>query len=282
MVDANESPNDPQREANLKRMREMMLKHEITICQEQELTVLLDYNIVFLCDDSGSMMMSSLSASKRTPANNITRWEELKDTVKKLSEIACFLDSSGIDVHFLNRESVENVTSPDMLDEIFSAKPQGGTPLARRVMEISEVVDKERPVLLLIATDGEPDEGPVAFQDTIEAVLAKGGKPWKIQILACTPDDREVAWLNNFDKKFKDVDVMDDYHNEYDEVISSGRNATFTKADYVCKALLGPVVARFDAADENPVEKYVPPPAVVKRQKAAKQASNDGCNCSIC
>ena len=268
------------RDVQLAKLRKMIQQFEITICQEEELTVLMDYNIVFLCDDSGSMTMSAHKKNDRKLDGSAqTRWSELKDTVTTLCEIACYLDGSGVDVHFLNREAVLGIRSSDQLAQIFEQSPQGKTPLATRISELPSHIDDEKPVLLVIATDGEPDEGPSAFQKAVSQLVE--GKltrhPWKIQILACTPDETEIYWLNNFDKKFKNVDVMDDFLSERDEVLEAGRMQTFNKADYVCKALLGPIVSRFDAADER--VGHSPHDTMMAKPK---QASNDGCNCAIC
>eukprot|EP01060_Flectonema_neradi_P031103 TRINITY_DN4635_c1_g3_i1.p1 TRINITY_DN4635_c1_g3~~TRINITY_DN4635_c1_g3_i1.p1 ORF type:complete len:318 (+),score=64.72 TRINITY_DN4635_c1_g3_i1:45-956(+) len=274
------------KEVQLQKLRDMINKYEITICQEEELTTLMDYNIVFLVDDSGSMTMSALPKKQRKlDGRSLTRWEELRDTVTTLSEIACHLDPTGVDIHFLNRSPSLGIRSAEQLSQVFDVMPKGQTPLATRIAELPSQVPDEKPVLLLIATDGEPDEGPSAVQRAIGHILSgkHTKRPWKIQILACTPDEDEIAWLNNFDKKFRDVDVMDDFNSERDEVLRAGRQATFNKADYVCKALLGPIIARFDAADENPHEHYVPPVGDPRKFQKLKQASGKGdCQCCVC
>jgi len=81
------------------------------------------------------------------------------------------------------------------------------------------------------------------------AIVEKGVR---FQIMACTGDEKEVAWLNEFDEAFDEVDVTDDYESEKEEVLRAGRVQSFSRGDWIMKALLGPVVKSYDAADEAP------------------------------
>ena len=56
--------------------------------------ILEDYELVILCDDSGSM---------NTPIHgtNTNRWDELRQMVYTIAEIYVAFDSNGIDVYFL-------------------------------------------------------------------------------------------------------------------------------------------------------------------------------------
>ena len=72
----------------------------------------------------------------------------------------------------------------------------------------------------------------------------------KIQIMACTDDEVEMAWLNLLDCELPGVDVTDDYYAELQEVMRAGRVRKFTRGDWCLKAMLGPVLRRFDNLDE--------------------------------
>ena len=269
-------------------IKEVIIKHEITIAQEKQLEKLLGYHIVFLCDDSTSMLYSSIPVEMRNAGNiNSSRWNELEDTVTTLAELACYFDESGFDLFFLNRDdSVLGVKNSSMLGSCFDKQPSGKTPLAEAVRKVQQKLTEnknERPILLLIATDGVADDVP-AFQKEIGKLIMEPNS-WSIQFLACTPDEDEVAWLNNFDKKYTKVDVMNDYLNEKKEVLAVGSVKTFNKSDYVCKALLGPIDVAFDAADEKPNSSCVPSaeekPEHKKPVPTRKEASPEGCQCAI-
>eukprot|EP01064_Diplonema_japonicum_P029048 TRINITY_DN4608_c0_g1_i3.p1 TRINITY_DN4608_c0_g1~~TRINITY_DN4608_c0_g1_i3.p1 ORF type:complete len:281 (+),score=64.21 TRINITY_DN4608_c0_g1_i3:40-882(+) len=261
------------------RLQSILTKYEITIAEANDLVALEGYDIVFILDDSGSMTLSSEPASRRKLGQKSkTRWEELGETVKLVAELACVFDDDGIDLHFLNRPALKGIKSGDdaTLLAALSTPPSGGTPLTETVERVvREYGASEKPVLMLIATDGEPNGGPGRFTHLVTDVINKKitQVTFKFQILACTADDDAVSWLDTFDKQFAAVDVTDDYYSERDQVLRSKRCTTFSRADWVIKALLGPVSSKFDAWDEGPTEPY---PAIVPQPRKRKQ--DECCN----
>lgn len=99
-------------------------------------------------------------------------------------------------------------------------------------------------------TDGEPNGGKDLFCEELRKVVKKENTPhtFRVQIMACTPDDSEVAWLNEVDRQFDEVDVTDDYYSELAQIAPTGQK--FTRGDWLVKAMLGPISAMFDAWDE--------------------------------
>eukprot|EP01064_Diplonema_japonicum_P029049 TRINITY_DN4608_c0_g1_i4.p1 TRINITY_DN4608_c0_g1~~TRINITY_DN4608_c0_g1_i4.p1 ORF type:complete len:297 (+),score=75.77 TRINITY_DN4608_c0_g1_i4:71-892(+) len=238
------------------RLQSILTKYEITIAEANDLVALEGYDIVFILDDSGSMTLSSEPVSQRKLGQKSkTRWEELGETVKLVAELACVFDDDGIDLHFLNRPTLKGIKSGDdpTLLAALSSGPRGGTPLTETVERVvRDLESSEKPVLLMIATDGEPSGGPVKFMRLISDVILR--KPsFKFQILACTADEASVSWLDTFDKQFAAVDVTDDYYSERDQVLSSGNCQRFGRGDWVIKALLGPISQKFDEWDEGHV-----------------------------
>ncbi|CAK9094818.1 Uncharacterized protein SCF082_LOCUS44553 [Durusdinium trenchii] len=74
----------------------------------------------------------------------------------------------------------------------------------------------------------------------------------RVQIMACTADEDAVGYLNDIDERFRNVDVTDDYYSEMLEVIKKARTRSqFTRGDWLMKAMLGPISAKFDAWDET-------------------------------
>merc|ERR1712151_1316435 len=73
----------------------------------------------------------------------------------------------------------------------------------------------------------------------------------RIQIMACTPEDEEIEWLNDLDAELGELDVTDDYYAERAQVLRSGRASRFTRGDWCMKAMLGPVSRKFDQWDEG-------------------------------
>merc|ERR1712048_971560 len=72
----------------------------------------------------------------------------------------------------------------------------------------------------------------------------------RYQLLACSDQDRDIAWMNDLDDEFGEVDCTDDYESEKKEVLGVGLTDKFEKSDWLMKALLGPVSKKFDAWDE--------------------------------
>lgn len=67
------------------------------------------------------------------------------------------MDSNGVDVYFLNREPMLNVTDGRSVRQAFNMPPQGLTPLVpalRRILASKRNLTYEKRLLILIATDG--------------------------------------------------------------------------------------------------------------------------------
>jgi len=248
------------------RIEEVLRRFEITIVEADELAALEDYEMVIVADDSGSMENPSVPPTKRKlGVRSSTRWEELQATISSIVDITACFDSSGVDVFFLNREAVTGVkgSSDPRFVKAFEAPPQGTTPLTETLELVASRVSRERPILLFVLTDGEPNGGPEPLGAVLTKLVARGGGGAKIhvQLMVCTPDDEEVQWLNDMDRSIGGVDVTDDYYTEQQEVLSYNRAPQFTRGDWVMKAMLGPVSKKFDKWDErNWTQMEVAPP----------------------
>lgn len=239
----------------MERLAAILDMFEITIAEANDLVVLADYEIVIIADDSGSMQMASLPPAERKLGMPIpTRWDELKQTCALLVELGNCFDESGLDIFFLNRPALKEVksqTDPAFV-EAFSKKPGGTTPLTECLRGVSKTVEGEKPILLFILTDGQPNGGVGPFCQEIERIVKKRSVSCtvKVQIMACTDDNEAVGWLNDLDAKFAEVDVTDDYSSEKAEVLAARKVGKFSRGDWLIKAMLGPVSAKFDAWDE--------------------------------
>ena len=246
-------------DAKLEEFRRIALKYDIRTDFCYRLRQLEDFQIVIVCDDSSSMtnrvtsveLFSAHSGGGIDPFSpRKTRWDELKDFTNIATSIATIMDRDGIDLYFLNRGTAKNVTNVDMINEWFHKEPSGSTPLVSRLQDVFHdyaSVIKEKKLLIIIATDGEPDEGRMAFVNTLK------NKPTNtfVSILTCTDDDSIVSYLNDIDRLVSNVDTVDDYRNEKNEILKAqGEAFHFTYGDYVVKTLLGSVDDYFDKLDE--------------------------------
>jgi len=120
------APNDPNIKVHYTKgdkINMLFEKYEISHLFREKLEKLQDFKIVFILDDSGSM---------NTPVDNgkKTRWEELKDIVEISIDIGSIY--STLDINFLNRSGIHNVTSFNQTaylfrePELFSRKDTDG------------------------------------------------------------------------------------------------------------------------------------------------------------
>eukprot|EP01062_Namystynia_karyoxenos_P049889 TRINITY_DN38463_c0_g1_i1.p1 TRINITY_DN38463_c0_g1~~TRINITY_DN38463_c0_g1_i1.p1 ORF type:complete len:400 (+),score=125.45 TRINITY_DN38463_c0_g1_i1:77-1201(+) len=232
-------------------LQDLLDTYEVSVAAAADLEVLARYDIVFLVDDSGSMNQVEVTNGVRQ-----TRWQEVKDTLAALIEFATYFDDDGTDVHFLNRASVEGVTdSKDpRLVQAFATRPSGRTPLSSRFRDVvSKHAGGAKPLLVVIATDGEPDTGAADFIQTARQLMG-GRTDVRLAVMACTQDQRAVRWLNSLDDDpvvGDKVDVCDDYESERAEVLATGKVRQFLVSDYYVKALLGPILSKYDNFDQR-------------------------------
>lgn len=193
-----------------------------------------------------------------------TRWEELKERVKEIVEIVRCLTPDGISLYFLNRAPLHNIYKLSQIEKAFSVPPHGYTPLReayQRVLD-EKVSRNERKVMVVIATDGKPNK-PSKTKDAwvgdlngfTQLMKTRGGydpKRCPTVIMACSDNEEDIGWLNTVDKVAPNVDVLDDYVSERNEVLAAqGNDFPFTEGDYVVKTLLASIDDVYDFLDEK-------------------------------
>jgi hypothetical protein len=224
------------------RLQALVYKHEIRVSERDRLNVLTEYEIVVLCDDSGSMNLT-VDGTERT------RWDELRNIVKFVIEIGTIFDTNGVNVYFLNRENTAGITDPNDIDRLFIPPPTGFTPLVRKLQEILHFAetrpDKKKKVLVFIATDGAPtdDDGNPDLEE-FEQVMRneRNAKTTHVMFLLCTDEPDYIDYLTKFKRTMRNVDVYDDYETEKKKIRRlRGDNHTFSRSDYIVQALVGAV-----------------------------------------
>ena len=167
-------------------------------------------------------------------------------------------DEDGIDIHFLNREGISNVTNMNYIQNILEITPSGRTPLTQKCnRHLKQYSGSNKPVLLVIATDGIPTDGSSTDIEGFEKCLkAKNHNRFYIFILACSDQDADVGYLNKLDKKVPNIDTLDDYNSELLEVQEvQGKQFSYTLGDHVARLLLGPICPELDGLDEFKINK---------------------------
>jgi hypothetical protein len=208
------------------------------------------FKIVVIADDSGSMA-SIVAASSATAANPYapqrSRWDELKEGMNVIVDLATCLDPEGVDIYFLNRPPVSKVTQHAQVEHLFHQPPGGFTPLSRTLRAVfgntQQALAEGKKLLIIIATDGQPtdDSGNVQINEFF-SLLANKPRGVFVQIMACTDDEGAVQYLNAADENIPLLDVSDDFHSERREILrAQGAGFHFTYGDYIAKCMLGPI-----------------------------------------
>ena len=218
---------------------DVMKKNNIGPEYLEELMKLTYYDIVILCDDSTSMNRLDGEGGK-------SRWEELKNSVSTVVDIATALDDDGIEVEFFHRDGAKNVKQLDQVTHLFHDAPLRGqpTPLTKRTKHL----------LLIIATDGLPSDGrgyatEKALADFKELLENKNHSQAFISFLACTNNEAEIGYLNKMDRSIPGIDVIDDYRSEMEEVREKqGPDYIYSYGDHKARLLIGPI-SHYDLLD---------------------------------
>jgi hypothetical protein len=153
-----------------------------------------------------------------------TRWEELQYFASISIEIANLFNDST-DVYFLNKPPIRNINNIDyLLNFLKQNKPNGYTPLNKIFNQVlNENINyiREKKLLIIILTDGEPtdDYGNGDIKNFKRSLLSRN--PMNkifVNIVTCTDDPDSVDYLNKWDRTIPNLDVIDDYKSEKDEV----------------------------------------------------------------
>ena len=218
----------------------------------ERLRVLQDFEIVIVCDDSGSML-TKVDGTQRT------RWDELCEIVKIVLKIGVMFDSNGVDIYFLNRDPFTNVKDPHTVDQVFQILPRGYTPLVPVLNQVftSKLAarGRDKKLLVFVATDGRPTDkdGNVNIGE-LEQIMryTRQVETTYVSFLLCTDEPSCVDYLNEWDQTMPNVDVTDDFHTEREKVLRYAKNPNqrFSRGDYVVKALVGAIDPEIDALGE--------------------------------
>lgn len=224
---------------------------ELTI----EFSALALYDVVILADDSGSMTFDK------------ERTDDLQFIITQVAEIATCFDKDGITLRtFKDTLSADNLTNVVKVQtEVNKMNYNGGTPMgnALRSYVLDPLVFKpaskqtlQKPVLVIVVTDGAPDNK----YDVRNAVLnAKstlsntkyGPKAVAFQFAQVGRDRQAQAWLGEIDTDADIGDMIDAtsyFEHEQDEY--SRKGIDLTPYLWILKLIMGSIDPKYDSEDE--------------------------------
>ncbi|KAJ3356668.1 hypothetical protein HDU91_005521 [Kappamyces sp. JEL0680] len=163
-----------------------------------------------------------------------------------LVEISTALDGDdgGVDVYFLNRAPVKRVTSAAQIQDAFAIPPQGFTPMVNALDFIcSEQIQhiSSRPVLLIMATDGEPTllDGRPDIGGFAQWMQRKPPNLF-VSIIACSDQRNDLGYLADIEKQASRTVVTHEFALERNDIALANNDAVaFSFREYLVKILLG-------------------------------------------
>ncbi len=194
----------------------------------------MNYNYELVLDDSYSMKGSN--------------WRELKETIREVMQLILTFNGSAR-VRFLNHHKVTIVKNMAQVEELFQTGPCGTTPFEKVPTVMFECQSIEKKSVVIVVTDGDPDEGMEGLRAIMKLREESGWveKCW-LNFVMCTKNDKVVKFYNEaFDEGCRDVDVIDDYASELEEVRK--KNPAFSRADWLVKIISAN--AKMDKLDES-------------------------------
>ncbi|KZT05560.1 uncharacterized protein LAESUDRAFT_624491, partial [Laetiporus sulphureus 93-53] len=217
---------------------------------ENALDTLRKYNTVLVIDDSGSMQGE--------------RWQEARDALSALADVASKYDADGIDICFLNDKHVgTDVRDPQVVKRIFDhVRPRGITPIGEKLEELllfyienlerakrrvdagdHEGMKDMKPVNFIVITDGAPTDDPEEVIVTAARRLDRNNFPLTqvgIQFVQIGDDPQATEFLNELDNGLSQNYGIRDI---VDTTPYLGGRLT---ADLIIKILLGGINRRVD------------------------------------
>lgn len=198
----------------------------------REFALLAKFDVIFLLDDTGSMMepIEAASTSNRDcETRERSKWDEMIESLRYIVDIVTHYDRDGVDVHFFCNEDKDEFGIQDgqrvldlLTNEVSPDEIGGGTFIAERLWTIlTTYIDRfenyrrrmgertpppEKPKMLnlIVITDGAADD-----KDAVEEVIVDAARRLDelralpnqvgIQFLQIGKDEAASRWLKKLD-----------------------------------------------------------------------------------
>ncbi|TGO72051.1 hypothetical protein BELL_0498g00060 [Botrytis elliptica] len=240
------------------------------------------FDIILFVDDSGSMIFQE----------NGSRIDDMKLVLGRAAYAGSLFDADGIEVRFINSDVQGNHirSEPEVEELVKRVQFKGLTPLGaqlrNKVVEpliMSKVRSNslQKPVLVIVITDGQPDNQDDVFQlvKNSSAELARtpyGKQAISYQFAQVGNDKQATEFLKKLDDDRTIGDLIDctsNFEAEQDEMARTNPGTDLTPDLWLLKLLVGAIDSSYDTKDEQgsrpppsggqygqPQQGYAPPP----------------------
>lgn len=187
---------------------------KLSLWTQTMMYTLIEKQIVFVLDDSGSMATPVDVPQQDGSVIRISRWKELEGSIIDAFSLIIGLCSNGVDIYFLNRQSLLGVKNIEQIKQAFTIPPNGSTPLFATLKKIKNLYEGKQ-VSITVWTDGVPDpeDKKMAYKVFDLYYPNKKCEDYGICIVLCTDDDKVVDLYSSYDELYP-LEVYDDYHSQ--------------------------------------------------------------------
>ena len=272
----------------------LMELHNIPSIEEAtDVCVCSLFDYCFVLDDSTSMRISgnrdmmghACHTEDYDPEegalNDMTRWEVQSNLVKHSAQTMQMFDSDGISIRMLNQRYLnkDKVTSMDQIEDIFRAKPNGGTNIGAAIRDIAENMiypkltrnELEKPMVIVIYTDGVSSDNIIAEIKAIRRRMASTEYGSKSVLFIFNQIGNDQSASDALDAIDTEEDNPADAENGAGDITDTTSNYKKEKAQYdaaqlkvnpelrtpyniyfhILKGWIGPAMRSYDLADEK-------------------------------
>jgi hypothetical protein len=266
-------------EAMLDQLSTLFAKYEVPVGMLAKLSVLSEYNLNIIIDDSGSMcaqtdslkldaMSEHLKKQFGTSRDKMTRWQEEEDRLHMMVDFLAYIPTGPIKVMCMNRSDtftlVHDHKTPEQfaaeghnaIASMFSRGPGGGTPtMAMMKKTFSEFTG---PTMHYLFTDGVPSD---CSTGQLAEYLKNRSNPQNnpLTLVSCTDEDSECEWMKEIEEIGPYMVEVDDYSDEREEVLhDQGPSFPYSRGFWIMCLLVGAINPNdLDAMDDSrPFTKY--------------------------
>lgn len=266
-------------EKMLDQLTSLFAKYEVPVGMLAKLSVLSEYSLNVIIDDSGSMgantdslksaaMSEHLKKQFGSDNSKMTRWQEEEDRLHMMIDFLAYIPTGPIKVMCMNRSDtftlVHDHKTPEQfateghgaIGNMFSRGPGGGTPtMALMKRSLSGASGKTMHYLF---TDGVPSD---CSTEDLAKYLSQRPSPQNnpLTLVSCTDEDSECEWMKEIEEIGPFMVEVDDYSDERDEVLhDQGPSFPYSRGFWIMCLLVGAINPNdLDAMDDSrPFTKY--------------------------
>ncbi|KAK3497159.1 uncharacterized protein B0T23DRAFT_437943 [Neurospora hispaniola] len=226
----------------------------------RDFALLSKFDVVFLLDDTGSMMEAiepAPSFNGNCEAKERSKWDEMIESLRYIVDIVTHYDRDGVDVHFFCRDDKDKFRIQDgqrvldlLTNEVSPDEIGGGTFIAERLWTIlTAYIDRfenyrlrmaqrapcpEKPKMLnlIVITDGAADD-----KDAVEDVIVNAAK--RLDELRALPNQVGIQFLQigRNEAASRWLKTLDDDLNEKHRVRDMVDTRPWDRVDEIDKSL---------------------------------------------